>query len=72
MSIYRNLIPNIAKGQKRVKKGPNRSKIVKKIKKFIEILFNHNFLYNTHKPYRIYYFNHAQVAHVIRGCRRSK
>ena len=58
MTIYRNLTPNRNKGQKRVKKG---SKIVKILKKLIEIQFFHNFLYNTHKPDRIHYFNHAHM-----------
>merc|ERR1712179_92702 len=58
MTIYRNLTTNRNKGQKRVKKG---SKIVKNLKKLIEIPFFHNFLYNTHKPDRIHYFNHAHM-----------
>ena len=34
MTIYRNLTPNITKGQKRVKKGQKGSKIGKKIVTF--------------------------------------
>ena len=64
MSIYRNLTPNTTKGQKRVKKGPKQVQNGKNFKKLIEIPFFHNFLYNTHKPYIIHYFNHTPV---IRG-----
>ena len=64
MTSYKNLTSNITKGQKRVKKGPKQVQNGKNFKKLIELSLNHNFLYNTHKPYRIHNFNHT---HVIRG-----
>merc|ERR1712179_388484 len=35
--------------------------MVKIKKKLVEIPFFHNLLYNTHKPYRIHYFNHTHM-----------
>ena len=65
MTIYRNLTPNITKGQKKGKMVPKQVQNDKKFKKLVEIPFyDYDFLYNTHKPYRIHYFNYT---HVIRG-----
>ena len=69
MIIYRNLTPNITKGQIKVKKGPKFVQNGINFKKLIEIQFFHNFLYNTNKPNRIYYVKHT---YVIRGYLRSK
>ena len=60
MVIYRNLTPNLTKGQKRVKNCPECQKTVK-IKNNHRNIFFHNFMYNIHKPYIIHHFNHTQI-----------
>ena len=62
---HRNAIYEFKKGNKGSKMGPKQVQNGKKFKKLIEIPFyDYDFLYNTHKPYRIHYFNYT---HVIRG-----
>merc|ERR1711874_67419 len=58
ITIYRNLTPNITKGQKRVKKGP---KMIKKIVKFKNAHRNTIYEFNFMHFYTIYIYSHMTI-----------